>query len=166
MFIPLFFLFFFLCCCFSRHTGKKRNSNHFSFISDVRYMCGSSGWSRRGCENGIESLNCVKKRRVGEDGKKWWMENTTVERRVVEKCYAVGVLSSSLWCCFCFSFKKDFIHFQVAIMWWCVYETFVSTLLSPFFSHLPTIWKCSLFKYVFIYIIVVGTFMLLLLTLQ
>lgn len=68
MFIPLLF---FLCCCFSRHTGKKRNSNHFSFISDVRYMCGSSGWSRRGCENGIESLNCVKKkRRVGDGCKK------------------------------------------------------------------------------------------------
>ena len=95
MFIPLLF---FLCCCFSRHTGKKRNSNHFSFISDVRYMCGSSGWSRRGCENGIESLNCVKKKNVelGMGAKKWWMKNTTAERRVVEKCYAVGVLSSSL----------------------------------------------------------------------
>lgn len=34
-------------------------------------MCGSSGWSRRGCENGIESLNCVKKkRRVGEGTEK------------------------------------------------------------------------------------------------
>lgn len=67
-----FFSYFFFCAAaFPDTQCKKRNSNHFSFISDVRYMCGSSGWSRRGCENGIESLNCVKKRRVGWKNGGW-----------------------------------------------------------------------------------------------
>lgn len=101
---------------FPTHREKKGTLTIFSFISDVRYMCGSSGWSRRGCENGIESLNCIKKRRVGVE--KWWMENTTVEgkdevKKMVEKCYAAGVLSSSLWCCFCFSFKRTLYIFKL-----------------------------------------------------